>query len=406
MPIDNPSKVILSRLIYPEIIEQKHSIKVLDTVKNLEWLLAHFKTKIRYNLMSRQREIEIPGYSIFNDDKENAALHLIDYLATLNEMPTTKLDAHLDVIAYQNCYHPIVEMLKRNPWDGVHRLSLFIKTLEAKSPELAEKIITTWMVSAIAAAHSIDGFMNHGVLVLLGEQNIGKTRWVKSLDPINCNAVKESAFLDPTNKDSVLHLAKYWICELGELDSIFSKSEIGRLKSFITTQADLVRAAYARKAALIPRRTAYVATVNDDKYLIDTTGNRRWWTIEVKSIDLNHQLDMIQVWAEAYNYWQSGHPTYLTQELQGLVNQNNSNHEPQDPFEEMLIANYDWSSDSRRLITATQLLIELGYRSPTKSELNRISKILRRITKKEPKKMRDGRFHEIPIHINPPFTRV
>ena len=191
--------------------------------------------------MTRKREIIIPEVSLFSDDSENDALRFIKDIALLNNLPITKIDENLDSLAQKNNYHPIVEGLKTNPWDGVPRLNDFINTIESSTPELSYKLIKRWMVSAIAAAHSKDGFKSSGVLVLSGAQNIGKTLWIRGLDPFNCKAVKEGAILDPTNKDCLIALASVWIAELGKLDATFRKSDMARLKSYLTNDSDTVQ---------------------------------------------------------------------------------------------------------------------------------------------------------------------
>ena len=342
------------------------SIKHLDTYVNLKWLLDHFDATIRFNLMTRKREILLPNIFISAEDEDNAALAKVIYLATINDMPIRSIDSHLDVIALENSYHPIVRCIEEEPWDGISRLDDFIKTIEAEEPETAYKIIFTWMVAAIAAAHSAHGFIMQGVLVLQGSQKIGKTSFVRSLDPINCNAIKEGSFIDPTEKDSIAQLAGYWISELAELECIFNKSAMGRLKSFITMSFDYVRLPYARKATKLVRRSAYIATVNEARFLMDETGNRRWWTVAVKSINLNHGINMQQVWAEVYNYyWIDGAATDLSVYDQLSVNNSNKKHEKINPIEEKILVSYDWDSDRWRRLTVTQVMEEIGYYPPS-----------------------------------------
>lgn len=392
-------KVVSSPVLYPETVTVGKSEKVLDTHVNLEWLLSHFRAEIKHNRMTRRREIVIPDHYTFPDDIENNTLSRIDYLATINYMPTKKLDQHLDFIADQNPYHPIVECMKDNPWDGIPRLDNFISQVVTDEPEHSKRLIKTWMVAAMAAAHSITGFINQGVLVLQGEQNIGKTSWVKALDPINCGAVKESAFLDPSNKDSVFLLSNYWIAELGELESIFRKSDIGRLKSFVTTEFDNLRLPYARKSTRVPRRSVYVATVNDKSFLADDTGNRRWWTIRVKEINRHHNLDMIQVWAEVYDVWQSGHLTYLDREIQAQVNENNKKHEKLEPLKELLFSFYDWKSTARRSMTATAVLIELGFKNPSRADATKMGRILKEVNNIDTRIISGYTLHEMPYFL-------
>ena len=373
-------QVVNSRDLYPERIETKNGVKILDTYRNLEWLLRQFKIEIKYNLMTRMREIIIPNHYIFKDDIENSALNKIRYLARINYMPTNDLDMHLDDLAGENPYHPIVECIKSKPWDGTNRLDDFIKTITATDPNLAYKLIYTWMVAACAAAHSEDGFINHGVLVLQGKQSLGKTSWVRALNPITAHAIKEGALLDPSNKDSVLMFARHWIIELGEIDATFNSKDVAQLKSFITLQADDVRMPYAHRAVRLPRRSAYIATVNNQNFLADDTGNRRWWTIEVEAINYDHGMDMQQVWAQVYTYWQNGAKSYLVHDIQEAVNRANTHHEKVDPFTEILLTKYDWDNPGRNWKTLTQILRDIGYEKPSPVDCRRMGTAIRKIT--------------------------
>jgi putative DNA primase/helicase len=398
-------QVVADKMLYPEIKEiqgrgKQPSYKVLDTYKNLEWLLSHFDASIKFNLMTRRREVSFPEYYVFPEDLENDALARIDYLSTINEMNSRKIDQHLDTIANENAYHPIVESIKSKPWDGKERVNKFVQSLKTTNDEFAHHIIKTWMVACIAAAHSKTGFTNQGVLVLQGKQGIGKTHWVKNLDPINCGAVREGGLLEPGNKDSVISLSRHWIVELGELDATLRKSDIARLKSFITSSVDIVRTPYARREIQLVRRTTYIATVNEGKFLSDETGNRRWWTLEVKKIKIDPELDMQQVWAEIYYLWQEGMVPYLDSSTQELINEFNIDHQKVDPIEELLLTFYDWTNPHRKLMTATDILKEMGFKNPTRAEATKMGSLLTQINDFKGKRSNGVTKHEVPVYRN------
>lgn len=388
---------------YPDIHISKTGTKVLDTYVNLKWLLSKFSAAISYNLMKREPEIIFPGMYIPIENQANYILGLVDRIAILNHMPTQKLVHHLDMIALENVYHPIVKCIKDKTWDSVSRVKEFIATLETDNPKFTYQIVLTWMVAAVAAAFSEDGFINQGVLVIQGKQGIGKSTFVKKLEPINCSAIKEGVFLDPTNKDSISQIASYWVVELGELDSIFSKSAIGRIKSYITMEYDFLRTPYARKPIKLARRTAYVATVNENNFLIDDTGNRRWWCISVNKIN-EHNLDMQQVWAEVYYLWASGHLTHLDQNFQNQINEENKTHERIDPIEEKILNFYNWDDSYRRELTATEILEEIGYHNPDQSMARRMGVSLIKINGVGCRRSHGKNLHQIPrpkiIHDN------
>lgn len=398
----HPWRKVYDETLYPELKAVTHArtvtYKVLDTPGNLSWLMRQFGAQIRFNRMSRKREVDIPGMTKFTDDEDNDTLAKVEAIATLNDMPVKNIDKWLDVIAAEHAYHPVVESIKERPWDGVKRLDAFLGTIETTRPEIDRILIKTWMVSAIAACHMREGFVSHGVLVIQGEQGLGKTAWIKKLDPVGA-AVRISAIVDPSQRDSLIQLARFWIVELGELDATFRKADIARLKAFITNDVDIARGAWVRKDVGMVRRTVYAATVNDPNFLLDTTGNRRWWTIEATAIHYQHDFDMQQVWAEVKAEWDAGALTYLTPELQQQVNDNNTEHELIDPLKESIISSYDWTATRRERKTVTEMLKEIGYVKPTRGECTIAAKIVIELNGEKGKRSNGVTLHNIPMKL-------
>lgn len=142
------------------------------------------------------------------------------------------------------------------------------------------------------------GIFTKGVLIFQGEQSIGKTSWFKKLLPNPVNEYfLEGATLAPTNKDSISRVTSHGIVELGEADSTMKK-DIAALKAFLTSNKDVFRPPYGRVDNKLPRHTVFCASVNDNEYLVDPTGNSRFWTIPVLSLDYKHEIDMQQFWAQ------------------------------------------------------------------------------------------------------------
>lgn len=401
-------KVISDPILYPDNKKipgkKSDTYKPLDTYKNLEFLLNHFNAEIKYNLMTRKREVIIPGQFISKEDKDNDAFEVIYNICVLNDMPIKFLKGHLNTIALRNTYHPIIECIKSNPWDGVKRVDDFLLTIKSTNQELSNKLIRTWMVAAIAAAFSDEGFTNHGVIVIQGKQGIGKTEWIKKLDPINCHAIKDGAVLDVKQKDCLISLSRFWIVELGELDATYNSSDIARLKSFITTSFDTFRSHYAHFDQDRPRRTAYIATVNKSNYLVDDTGNRRWWTIEATEIDYQHKFDMKQIWAEIHHEWSNGALSYLSNNVQEEINEINNKHEQIDPLEEKFLSFFDWTNPATTFKTSTKILEEMRWHKIDTQTVNKLSRIITKITGKEAIRKHKQRLREVPAFYNTDVT--
>ncbi|MEJ7927420.1 VapE domain-containing protein [Sphingobium sp. AN641] len=200
-----------------------------------------------------------------------------------------------------------------------------------------------WMLSATAAALMPSGFKSRGVLTLQGKQGIGKTSWLKSLidDPVlRDDVVKVDHHLDPSNKDSVIIATSQWLCEIGEVDSTFKK-DIARIKGFVTSDFDKLRKPYGRRETDQPRRTVFMATVNETNFLVDATGNSRWWTIRAESIDFNHGIDMQQVFAQLADMLDDGAIWWLDREEEEALEQENGSHLMVSVVEESVLAAID-----------------------------------------------------------------
>ena len=74
--------------------------------------------------------------------------------------------------------------------------------------------------------------------------------------------------------------------------------DMARLKGVLTRDFDKVRRPYARAESEYQRRTVFFASVNKPNFLVDMTGNTRWWTIPVSKINYEHGIDMQQVFAQ------------------------------------------------------------------------------------------------------------
>ena len=56
----------------------------------------------------------------------------------------------------------------------------------------------------------------------------------------------------------------------------------------------------------------FAATVNDDRFLVDATGNSRWWTIAVRLIRYDHDIDLQQLYAQLAAELEGGEQWWLT----------------------------------------------------------------------------------------------
>ena len=215
-----------------------------------------------------------------------------------------------------NPYNPILDLIeneiasgetgeRESGWDGVDRIAEIYNIFGiAEKDSLSRTLIKKWLMQAYCGLHNNtdNPFSLDIVLVFQGGQGIGKTRFFEKLALIP-NCFGEGITIDPSDKDSVKMATSVWIGELGEIGSTMKK-DMDKVKAFLTKAKDEYRLPYAHEYVSYPRRTSFVGTVNDQEFLIDQTGNRRFATVPLKEnlvIDYDTQIkpfNALQLWAQ------------------------------------------------------------------------------------------------------------
>lgn len=358
------------------------------TVENVDYMLSRYEIKVEYDCIKKKIRITIPGHTGTVDNADNTAMTLIISRAALNGMQIGQIAAIVEAIADRNVFNPAENWMRSKDWDGVDRLPAFFSTLVVKegfSQQLARILIYKWMLSIVAAATLARGFKARGVLTLQGPQGIGKTSWIIALvsDPaLRETLIKVDHHLDPHNKDSILGAVTHLIVEIGELDSSFRKSDVSRLKGVLTSDSDKVRRPYARTESEYPRRTVFCATVNEENFLVDHTGNTRWWTLPVVEINFQHGIDMQQVYAQLIVELEGGAQWWLTRDEEALLEAHNQEHRTTSLIREKLMAKLDLSKSGDHglpVYGTVQMLTELGFDRPTNGDTKEMTALLREL---------------------------
>ena len=381
------------------------------TIPNVDFLLRSYRITVRYNVIKKRTVISIPGLSGSPDNASNSALTQIISLALLNGMSVGHLPITIESLADRNLLNPAADWITCKPWDGIDRLKPFYNTLTERVDfpiNLKEMLLYRWLISVVAAALKPSGFKSRGVLTLQGPQSIGKTAWIGALvdDPtLNETLLKLNHHLDASNKDSIISAVCHWIVELGELDSSFRK-DLARLKGFLTDKWDKVRRPYAMCEAEYPRRTVFCASVNESNFLIDPTGNTRFWTIPVTLINYKHEIDMQQLFAQVVVEYNKGERWWLEPSEEQELESFNKAHRSISVIQEKLLAVIDTeraNDDKLPAYTAVQMLKEIGIDNPTNPQCKECYTVLRELFG-EPKRIRGLNKWRIALLSDRPLT--
>jgi predicted P-loop ATPase len=380
------------------------SNQIPATISNVRHMIDSYGIIVRYNTITKKLLITIPGYSGTPDNADNVAITQIISLAMVNGISISHLPSYIETIGDHFQFNPIADWITSKPWDGTDRLESFYETLTEREgfPNEFKKILMyRWMLGAVAAVLKPRGFKARGVLTLQGPQGIGKTTWFNAL--INDLTLRELCIkldhhLDPSNKDSIITAVSHWIVEIGKLDSSFKK-DIARLKGFLTSDHDKLRRPYGRTNSEYLRRTVFCATVNDPNFLVDATGNSRWWTIPVVRIDYAHKIDMQQLFAQVAVDFKNGEQWWLTPKEEKLLESQNQNHRAISVIQERVLEAIDLdraSNEHLPAMTPTMLLREVGISNPTNSQAKECAALLREHFG-EPKKIQGFNKWRVPL---------
>ena len=296
---------------------------VKATIDNVRIILEHdplLKGKFALNQFANRGEVlgALPWDQHAKrrlwDDNDNQGLYW--YLERVYKISGNgKVDGALSLHSNAHAFNDVKDYLKglQGKWDGIPRLdSLFIDYLGAKDTAYNRAVTRKAFTAAVARAMT-PGCKYDNMVILAGPQGIGKSTL---LDKMSRGWFNDSIRTFEGKEASEL-LQGVWLVEVSELDA-FRRTDVSRIKQFLSLRADRFRAAYGRNVKELPRTCIFFGTTNTAEYLQDTTGNRRFWPIDTgeqrhtKSVwrDLDPEID--QLWAEAYVRWQAGEPLYLT----------------------------------------------------------------------------------------------
>lgn len=312
---------------WQKALELDKAGKVKNTLQNLTVILMNdpLLKPLVFNQLLDGMEIkgDVPWRhpSKFWRDADDA--QLISYVDShYGTFSARNYDITVAKVTDDRSYHPIREFIENLPeWDGVKRVdTLLIDYLGADDNEYVRAVTRKTLCAAIKRV-LYPGCKFDSMLVLNDPQGVGKSTLIAKLagewfsDSLNLGDTKD--------KTAAEKLQGYWILEIGELAGL-KKAEVETLRSFLSRQNDIYRAAFGKRATPHLRQCVFFGTTNAESgYLRDTTGNRRFWPVKTPGTGIKHSWDLTpelicQIWAEALVYVKQGEKLYLSAELEAL----------------------------------------------------------------------------------------
>lgn len=226
------------------------------------------------------------------------------------------LNDALEEVFNANRFHQVKDWLNSLEHDGKVRAErLLIDYLGAEDCEYTKVITVLFLKAAVARVYH-PGTKFDQCLVLTGPQGIGKSTVLARLGGKWFN----DSIVSLNGKDAMEQLQGSHIVELSEMQAT-NRAENDQIKSFISRQVDKFRAPYGRRTEEYPRQCVFAATTNENIFLKDRTGGRRFWIVpchgcgNIEKLDGLNEKYMAQVWAEVRDMYMNNHSLMLPREI-------------------------------------------------------------------------------------------
>ena len=277
--------------------------------------------------------------------------------------------------AKQNPYHPVKDYLNHvaNTVTPLEIKNLSQRYFGTIDPIYNEMFYRHLIGSVARVFHP--GCKKDESVILKGAQGVLKSTFWKQL----YGEVFFSDSLKGTDRDDLLVLHQYWALELAEFETITSKKQAGDLKAFLSASTDTFRSPYGRHSYPRKRQSVVIGSVNPDSFLVDETGNRRYWVIPVQVPRLDVErlaAERDRIWAAAVAAYRQGERWHLSYEDEQKISQLNSDYCHCDSWQ-VPISNY---LTSRSMVTTFEILtnaLDFDKARISKRDEMRVANILR-----------------------------
>lgn len=260
-----------------------------------------FKNNFRYDIFKNALEIYSKNkWRKFEDNDEVDIQTQISILFSFFGRVGKQMvrDAMVKV-AIENSIDSALDYITALKWDKILRLNEWLyHTYGCPIDTYHISVGSNWLKGLVKRIVE-PGCKFDYVLVLEGEQGSKKSTSLSIL----ARGLHVESTTSTDNKDFFMQFSGNLIIEFSEGDTM-NRTEVKKMKAIITTQVDKYRPAYGHTVQEFPRRCVFAMTTNDEQYLKDETGNRRWLPVKLELLEANVewlQENREQLFAEAYH---------------------------------------------------------------------------------------------------------
>lgn len=286
---------------------------------------------------------------------------------------------------FSPAYHPLQSFLEDlPPWDGHDYIEDLASMVHVRECEQAmhNRYFKKWFVAMIAAWCD-EGVVNHEILTYIGDQGKYKTSFVTHLlPPALADYFAMKSIKGLSGKDERLSLTELGLVALDDMD-IMSPGEVVQLKALVTAPSENLRPVYVRYSTRRPHIASFCATGNNERFLVDLTGNRRWLPFLIESIDspFAHHYPYEGIYAQAYHLWRTGFCYWLNDEENAEIAQHNLRFEEL-TLEEELVYTYlrvPYGNERGEFLTIARIIELIGHSVRVSLDRRKVARAMRKL---------------------------
>jgi predicted P-loop ATPase len=305
----------------------------LEAAELLEYLRRN-AGDIRLNIFTQQIEID------------NAVIEGVDrfYLKLAEQGYKVSKELAIDClvqVANEKPYDPVRLYLEHvaehvDPTYIDRLATTYLRPCDAALPEptIYDEMLKRTLIGAVMRAFT-PGCKHDTACVLMGDQGAYKSSFWGCLG----GPFFSDALGDISSKDDVMVLHRSWMMEWAELDHITGRRHAGQVKAFLSQAVDLMRVPYGKAVESFPRRGIIVGTTNKTTgFLVDETGNRRFWVIPTTKTQQDQidtaslMLERDAIWSAVVHAYKAGETNRLTVDMEIQVTEENNNYVIDSPW--------------------------------------------------------------------------
>ena len=217
-------------------------------------------------------------------------------------------------------YNPFDVYLASLPkWDKKPRIDNFFRRVPVDDEQWYD-LAHTWFLGMVAlwkGQNKRKG--NETMLILVGEQGVGKSTFCRSIMPRELEAYYTENFSLANRRKALLMLNRYGLINFDEVNRL-TESQQPVLKNMLQLPVVDEFKPYASNSVQERRYASLMGTSNNQDIIIDLTGSRRYLCAHVVGpIDVKKKINHAQLFAEAVEELNAGRRYWLNEEEEALL---------------------------------------------------------------------------------------